>query len=88
MTIYLCVEIFEGCGRYDQHKGRYSHDAAARAAAAGSPHRRRVTTITLNVKWKIPIDAVRKNKKSQPDRYNSYYIVVIIIYNYNYFSHV
>jgi len=45
MTIYLCVEIFKGRGRYDQHNGRYSHDAAARAAAAGGPHLRRVTTI-------------------------------------------
>lgn len=73
MTIYLCVEIFKGRGRYDQHNGRYSHDAAARAAAAGGPHRRLVTTITLNVKWQVPTDAVRTNKKSQPDRYNSYY---------------
>lgn len=49
MTIYLCVEIFKGRGRCDQHNGRYSHDAAARAAAAGGPHGRLVTTITLDV---------------------------------------
>jgi len=49
MTIYLGVEIFKGRGRCNQHNGRYSHDAAASAAAAGGPHRRFVTTITLNV---------------------------------------
>jgi len=86
MTIYLSVEIFKGRCRYDQHNGHYSHDAAARAAAAGGPHRRRVTTITLNVKWQVPIDAVRTNKKSQPDRYNSdnnLFIIIIILVMYN-----